>query len=77
MVIYTATLCPAVIPKKPSQKLKESSSNVYSPLDTLWFHPYPLARQMGRGQRVWALFTVEAGILSGKTGTKSKVSFAL
>lgn len=39
MVIYTVTLCPLVTLKKLSQKSRESSSNVYSLLDTLWFHP--------------------------------------
>lgn len=54
MVIYTVTLCPLVTLKKLSQKSKESSSNVYSLLDTLWFHP--TSRQTeGRGQSVWVL----------------------
>lgn len=58
MVIYTATLCPPVIPKKLSQKLRESSSNVYSLLDTLCLSP-------DRGEGTEGVgFTVAAGVLS-------------
>lgn len=46
---------PPVIPKKLSQKLKESSSNVYSCSTHCGFTP-PLARHKGRGQTVWAVW---------------------
>lgn len=62
MVIYTATLCPPVIPKKLSQKLRESSSKVYSLFDTLCFHP---ASHQTEGEGTEGVgFIVAAGILS-------------
>lgn len=60
MVISTAALCPPVIPKKPCESRGESSSYVYSLLDTLWFYPLSPDR---RGGDTGAGFIVAAQFL--------------
>lgn len=62
MVIYTAALCPPVIPKKLSQKLRESSSKLYSLLDTLCFRSS--SRQTEGEGTEGVGFIVVAGVLS-------------
>lgn len=50
MVIYTATLCPPVIPKKPSQKLREGSPVFTGCLTRNDFTAAAPGRRKGRGR---------------------------